>query len=214
MAIYKLGSMPGESYSLNDLATASGFEARTIRGYIERGLVPGSDTRGRAATYSKEHLSRLQVISSLRRARPNISLGEIRILLQGLSPEQIQSLANGSITAAGRALDQFRESEGDDFPDFGEEDGEVPRAIDWDESAGKLTGADRLVRVLREVSGFTTPAPTSKVEGWKRIAVTPDIEISVRSEFDAGQLAAFQELADLLRHLLQRTDALARRGNE
>lgn len=214
MAIFKLGGMPGESYSLNDLAAASGFEARTIRGYIERGLVPGSETRGRAATYSKEHLSRLQVISSLRRARPNISLGEIRILLQGLSPEQIHSLASGSITAAGRALDQFRESEGDALPDFGEEDGEVPRAIDWDESAGKLTGAERLVCVLREVSGFAAPAPTSKVEGWKRIAVTADIEISVRSEFDAGQLAAFQQLADLLRHLLQRTDALARRGND
>ena len=206
--------MPEESYSLNDLAQATGIEARTIRSYIERGLVPGAQTKGRTATYSKEHLSRLQVISSLRRARPNISLGEIRMLLQSSSPEQIHSLAKGSITAAGRALDQFRESEGDNLSDFGEEDREAPRAIDWDESAGKLTGAERLVRVLREVSGFTSPAPTSRVEGWKRIAVTPDIEISVRSEFDAGQLAAFQELADLLRHLLQRTNAVSRRGSE
>jgi len=80
-----IGRMSDDSYSLNDLAEATGIEARTIRSYIERGLVPGAQTRGRAATYSEDHLSRLQVIMSLRRARPNISLSEIRVVLQGLN---------------------------------------------------------------------------------------------------------------------------------
>src|SRR5437588_7018142 len=98
--------MSEPSYSLNDLAEAAGIEARTIRSYIERGLLPGADARGRAASYSKEHLSRLQVIKSLRRARPNIALSEIRIVLQGLNPEQIHGLASGSITSATRAIDE------------------------------------------------------------------------------------------------------------
>ena len=71
-----------------------------FRSYIERGLLPGAQTRGRAASYSAEHLSRLEVIKSLRRARPNITLSEIRIFLQGLNPEQIRALAGGSITAS------------------------------------------------------------------------------------------------------------------
>jgi DNA-binding transcriptional MerR regulator len=207
--------MSASSYSLSDLADATGIEARTIRSYIERGLLPGAEARGRAASYSREHLSRLQVIRSLRRARPNIALSEIRIVLQGLNPEQIHGLASGSITAAIRAIDESMQPDGVDSPDVAADDGcEIPGTIDWERSAATLTGAERLVCLLRDVSGFTPSAPTSKVEGWQRIAVTPDVEFSVRADFDANQLVAFRELADLLRHLLQRTDALSRKGDE
>jgi len=207
--------MSDMTYSLNDLADAVGIETRTIRSYIERGLLPGAETLGRAASYSKEHLSRLQVIKSLRRARPNIALSEIRIVLQGLNPEQIHSLASGSIIAAAHAIDGSKQSEATDTADVVDnDDSETPRTIDWELSAAKLTGAERVVRLLREVSGLTPPKSTSKVEGWQRIAVTPDVELSVRAEFDANQLAAFRELADLLRHLLQHTEALSRKGGE
>ena len=207
--------MSESGYSLDDLSEAVGIEARTIRSYIERGLLPGAQARGRAASYSKEHFSRLQVIKSLRRARPNISLSEIRIVLQGLNPEQIHSLATGSITAATQAIDESIQPDGVESPDVAaDEDNEIPRMIDWERSASKLTGAERLVCLLREVTGFMPPAPKSRVEGWQRISVTPDVELSVRVEFDASQLAAFRELADLLRHLLQRTDVLPRKGDE
>ena len=76
--------MPEESYSLDDLAEAVGIAGRTIRSYIERGLLPGAQTRGRAASYSAEHLSRLEVIKSLRRARPNITLSEIRAVFEAI----------------------------------------------------------------------------------------------------------------------------------
>jgi len=202
------------SYSLKSLADATGIEERTVRSYIERGLLPGAHARGRAATYSKEHLSRLRVIQSLRRARPNIGLSEIRIFLQNLTPEQIDRLAAGEISAAARVIDASIRPDGADSQDAADDDNEIPRMIDWEMSAAKLTGAERLVGLLRQVSGFTPAAPTSKVEGWQRIAVTPDVELSVRAEFGADQLAAFRELADLLRHLLQHPDALSRKGDE
>jgi DNA-binding transcriptional MerR regulator len=202
------------NYSLRNLADATGIEERTVRSYIERGLLPGAHARGRAATYSKEHLSRLRVIQSLRRARPNIGLSEIRIFLQNLSPEQIDRLAGGEISAGPRIIDASIRPDGADSQDVADDDNEIPRTIDWEMSAAKLTGAERLVGLLREVSSFTPPAPTSKVEGWQRIAVTPDVELSVRAEFDTNQLAAFRELADLLRHLLQHTEALSRKDGE
>lgn len=205
--------MGENSYSLNDLADAVGIEPRTIRSYIERGLLPGAEARGRGASYSREHLSRLQVIKSLRRARPNIALSEIRIVLQGLNLEQIHSLAGGSITAATRAIDESMQPDDAELLDA-DDPSEILNTLDWDRSAAKLTGAERLVCLLRQVSGFVPPAPSSKVEGWQRIAVTPDIELSVRSEFDRNQLAAFRDLADLLRHLLQHTNALSTRGDE
>lgn len=213
--LFILHDMANESYSLDGLAEATGIEARTIRSYIERGLLPGAQTRGRAATYSEEHLSRLQVIKSLRRARPNITLSEIRIHLQRFNPEQIQRLAGGSISAAASAIDHGNQSEtGDITTDETDDERELQGAVDWEQAAPKLTGAERLVQLLREISGFAKPATTSKMEGWQRITVTPDIELSVRAEFNADQLAAFRDLADYLRHLLQRTDALSKKGEK
>src|SRR5437667_7022069 len=117
------------TYSLNDLAEAAEIEARTVRSYIERGLLPGADARGRAASYSKEHLSRLQVIRSLRRARPNIGLSEIRIFLQNLSPEQIERLADGEITAATRVIDASIQPDGTDSQGAADDNAEIARTI-------------------------------------------------------------------------------------
>jgi DNA-binding transcriptional MerR regulator len=207
--------MSNDRYSLGDLANATGLEERTIRGYIERGLLPSAQARGRAASYSKEHLSRLQVIRSLRRARPNIGLSEIRIFLQGLSPEQINRLAIGSITVATRVIDGSDKPDGRDSQDVAvDDDSEITRTIHWEQLAAKLTGVERLVCLLREVSGFRPPMPTSKAEGWQRITVTPDVELSVRTGFDDNLMAAFRELADLLRNLLQRTDLLSTKGDD
>lgn len=209
--------MPERGYSLIDLAEATGVEARTIRSYIERGLLPGALTKGRAASYSQEHLCRLEVIKSLRRARPNITLSEIRIFLEGLNPERLHALACGSITASRSAIDEPIQPDNIDARDIVAEDDDddaKPWVFDWDRSAAKLTGAERLVRLLRKVSGVKSPVPTSRVEGWQRIAVTPDIEFSVRADFDANQLMAFRELADLLRQLLQHSNVLSSKGDE
>jgi DNA-binding transcriptional MerR regulator len=204
--------MRPESYSLTDLAGATGLEERTIRSYIERGLLPGAHARGRASSYSDEHLARLNIIMSLRRARPNIGLSEIRIFLQNLSPEQIKRFADGEITATGRVTDQLIRTETESSI-ASNEDIELPRG-DWARSAASLTGVERLVCILRKVSGQKSLGSTSKVEGWQRIAVTPDIELSVRAGFDETLVAAFREFADLLRHLLQRADALSPKGEE
>lgn len=203
-----------QTFSLTELADSTGIEARTIRSYIERGLLPNADTRGRGASYSEEHLARLRVIQSLRRARRNIALGDIRILLQQFTPEQIRGLAHGSITASVNPINESS-IEHDDELTGDEEDGsnEFPRAIDWAVSAKRLTGVERLVSLFREISGRRSSAPQSKFEGWQRISVTPDVELSIRSDFDANQLASFRELADLLRHLLQQPDALHGQGD-
>src|SRR5437588_8437632 len=96
--------MPLQSYSLNDLAEATGIEPRTIRNYIERGLLPGAEARGRGASYSLEHLHRLRAIQALRRARPNIQLSEIRLFLQKMPPQQISDFSSGTLRATAAAL--------------------------------------------------------------------------------------------------------------
>jgi DNA-binding transcriptional MerR regulator len=54
------------TYSLPELAEASGLPIRTIRWYQSEGFVPKPAKKGRDAVYSPEHLERLRLIAELR----------------------------------------------------------------------------------------------------------------------------------------------------
>ena len=66
--------MPG--YSIGEIARKAGVTRRTIRYYVELGLLPPPESSGRGASYGPEHLARLEAIKSLQEAR--LSLDEIR----------------------------------------------------------------------------------------------------------------------------------------
>jgi DNA-binding transcriptional MerR regulator len=87
--------MDVESLSLQDLADATGIEPRTIRSYVEKGIIPGPDTLGRGASYPRESLERLQVFQLLRDANRDLSVVQIRLLMQALTPAAVSDLAAG-----------------------------------------------------------------------------------------------------------------------
>src|SRR5436853_1990161 len=99
MAILSFVAMEPTTYTLDELAEATGIEARTIRSYIERGLLPSAQSRGRATRYLADHMDRLRVIKMLRRAWPNLTLSDIRVRLQQLTPDNIRALGEGRISA-------------------------------------------------------------------------------------------------------------------
>jgi DNA-binding transcriptional MerR regulator len=210
------------SYSLNDLAEVTGFEARTIRSYIERGLLPGAEARGRGASYSVEHLNRLRAIQILRRARPNIQLNEIRLFLQQMSPQQIRDFCSGSLRATAaalaatiddaeepealRAVGQFLKPDVEAVADSGE----PPRTeeIKLTLPPGELTGPERLLQALQKIARPGSMPPGQKLDAWVRLPITDDVELAVRAQLAAGQMTAFREIAELLRALLLKPDAL------
>lgn len=70
-------------FSMEELVDASGISDRTIRYYIEQGLLQHARGRGRSSYYTTEHLERLARISDLRDR--GLSLAEIQ---ESLSPHQ------------------------------------------------------------------------------------------------------------------------------
>ncbi len=62
-------------YSLNELSEKSGIPGRTIRYYISRGLVQRPIGGGKGASYTEDHLKRLNIIKMLQEA--GLSLAEI-----------------------------------------------------------------------------------------------------------------------------------------
>lgn len=77
-------------YRVSELARQAGVSVRTVRYYINEGLLPSSDLRGRYALYDDEHLDRLQLILRLKEAF--LPLKEIRSRLELLSISEIRQL--------------------------------------------------------------------------------------------------------------------------
>lgn len=73
------------SYSLQELATLAGTSGRTVRYYIELGLLDRPDGETRAATYGPRHLERLNKIRRWQEA--GFTLEQIREAIdEGLQP--------------------------------------------------------------------------------------------------------------------------------
>jgi DNA-binding transcriptional MerR regulator len=79
-----------QTLTIEELAERAETSVRTIRFYIAEGLLPGPGARGKAASYSGEHLLRLRLIRRL--AEQRVPLAEMRALLARLSPEEEQAL--------------------------------------------------------------------------------------------------------------------------
>jgi len=220
--------MPPQSYSLNDLSEATGIEPRTIRNYIERGLLPGADARGRGASYSLEHLHRLRTIQALRRARPNIQLNEIRLFLQKMSLQQISDFSSGTLRATATALaETINEAEepetlhavghflhADQQADAARDEHAPLAEIAPQHPPEELTGPERLLQALRRIARPGPAVGSPRLDTWVRVPITNDVELAVRAELTAGQMPVFREVADLLRSLLLRSDTLIPAADE
>ena len=73
-------------FSMDELVEASGISDRTIRYYIEQGILQHARGRGRSSFYTTEHLERLTRISDLRSR--GLSIAEIR---ESMTPGAVET---------------------------------------------------------------------------------------------------------------------------
>jgi DNA-binding transcriptional MerR regulator len=210
-------------YSLEDLAKMLRINPRTIRSYIQQGLLRGPDSLGRNARYSDYHLKRLRVIRTLKDDH-NLPLSEIRRLVTMAGPDediQIQLVPMGGAPArdpdsegdlddasSSSALDYIRARrarvQGKPIPE--EKAAPLQQEISESLPAARPQAApsplETLLLKLREGKGLGRVPRRTRGEEWVRLEVTPDIEIHVRGQLQSEQLKDFEQLADLMRHIL------------
>ena len=85
--------MSEDHYKLGELARAAGTSARTVRYYVQRGLLPPPFFRGKDSTYGTAHLVRLKAIRRLQVAP--FPLEAIAGELGRRSDEEIARFAEG-----------------------------------------------------------------------------------------------------------------------
>ena len=216
--------MASEKYTVSELERESGVKARTIRKYIQMGLVPQAETRGPGAGYTDDHLARLKVVERLRTKSSSLTLDRIRLILQQLSPGDIEAVASNQTQIEAlidieppesTALEYIRSvrSQPVDAVEhvslanmISEPSSPEHPAIKKirDSKTTKQTTVEQIVEAMEQLSGRRSSPRSVKKETWRRIEITPDIELSIRGEFDDDQQAQFYRIADLLRYLLER----------
>jgi DNA-binding transcriptional MerR regulator len=168
-----------DDLDLAKLAAAAGVTPRTIRYYVQQGLLPSPGTRGPGTRYDRSVLDRLQLIKLLQ--RQHLPLSEIRRRLESLDDEGVRT--------ALRSL-----------PDAPLQDtalGYVHRVLGHvaEESTG--FSAARLRRNALFSKPTTAAQPTRAT--WEHITLAPDVELHIRRPLSREQNKLVDSLLDAAR---------------
>lgn len=210
--------------TIDELAVQADVPVRTIRFYIAEGLLPGASTRGKGASYTHEHLDRLQLIRLL--VVRHLPLAEIHALVTRLPASEVRAVLEEEQTRAGEVaahaskpsspkaylwalLDQAR-----GYAGHGNADG----------SSGSSGGAGSKQRHLRAAQPVQSPLPAppmmptvSSLAGqsqsghtrwheqaapWHRWELAPGIELQVRADVARTQQEVIERVLDAVRAVL------------
>jgi DNA-binding transcriptional MerR regulator len=183
------------SFDLSELCEKSDVTTRTIRYYIQQGLLR-SPGLGAGARYSEGHLARLRLIRRLQ--REHLPLAEIRHRLEELDDSAVQRLLATSAPAGGNP---------------------TTAAVDYVRavlSGAAATGPEAEVRSARLARPSNPSAPSAPLSEpgpparptavdrahWERIALTPDIELHVRRPLSRQDNQRLERLLESARALL------------
>ncbi len=148
------------TYTLSEIAAKTGFDQRTIAYYVQEGLLPRVGRRGRSTRYAKPFVDRLVFIRRVRDLQDSgrmrsVTLGEIRNVLDDLSPREVHDLTRKGADEA-RLQELFEPDELPGAPEFEEAAIGAAEGIEVDEKptdarVGSARG--RRARLLQRFEG-------------------------------------------------------------
>jgi DNA-binding transcriptional MerR regulator len=203
--------------ALSELAELGDVTSRTVRYYVQAGLLP-SPGSGPKARYGRQHLMRIRLIKQLQRR--DIPLAKIRAVLEGLDDEGVeQQLA--SLQAPPDHGTLGRAALGRDSPDPATASAAAP-AVDYIRAVlegrpGLPTPTARyamppLDQRLADPDALADPAP-APLPGpppaqmtrsqWERLPLSPDIELHIRRPLSRHQNKQVDRLIDFVTELFE-----------
>jgi len=175
---------------ISELAKLMGVSTRTIRYYIEEGLLPQPEVQGKYAVFNADYLVRLKLIKYLKDAY--LPLREIKRQLDSLTVPDVYALVERFEKDPSGTLAEMRvyPSDKSEFLAF---DNRVSAPPDDSASEYIQRALKRQNPVVREpVMKFNAPAPSpapnpapqsrpsEPTETWQRVELAPGVELNVR----------------------------------
>ncbi len=164
------------TYSLEELTERAGVTVRTVRYYIAEGLLPPPVTVGRNASYTREHLDRLRLITRLKEGY--LPLKEIRRQIQAMTPEEIA----GAV--------------GDGGSDQSSASRYITRAMQ--EGAPQSSQMQAPPRA-REIASRT---PGAEEQAWRRIRISDEAELLITAAAHRRRSGQLEAAIDWIRRIL------------
>ncbi|HEU4565317.1 MAG TPA: MerR family transcriptional regulator [Gemmatimonadaceae bacterium] len=179
------------TYDLAELADLADVSPRTVRYYIQQGLLPSPGARGPGARYDRAHLDRLRLIRRLQ--REHLPLAEIRRRLEELDAESVRALAEApaSYRPGSSALEY------------------VQRLLAGEARPSGVAPARSLRATLQaqqDATRVAPPAPPQAVPDrsqWERITLAPDVELHVRRPLSRGENKLVERLIEAARTIFR-----------
>ena len=189
-------SEPDKTFDLNDLCQQSGVTTRTVRYYVQQGLLP-SPGLGAGARYGQGHLVRLRLIRRLQ--SEHLPLAEIRRRLEGLDDEAVQVLlerSSAGSSSATSAVDYVRQV-------LGSAGSSPPRNARPSPPLPPASPARPPAAPSSPPPGRTARPPGADRAQWERIALTPDVEVHVRRPLSREDNRRLEKLLEKGRELFR-----------
>ena len=198
------------NFWISELAERTGVSTRTIRYYIEEGLLPQPEVQGKYAVFNEDYLIRLNLIKYLKDAY--LPLKEIKRQLDSLMVPEMRDLVRKFEKDPSRALAGLGI--------YPAEKNKV-MALDFIESAPKTDSAqDYIKRALNRQPAairepemkFNAPAPAPKqspavsAENWQRVELAPGVELNIRQPQNISRRNQVEELITFARKLFKREE--------
>jgi DNA-binding transcriptional MerR regulator len=172
-----------ETLELTQLADRAGVSPRTVRYYIQQGLLPAPE-KGPGAHYGAEHLERLLLIKKFQ--REHLPLAEIRRLLEE---------SGGSLAAAERELTSRhnRMSSAEDYI----------RQVMSSPARAASDPADIVSHTPAHPPPHLKKSSAPIRSQWDRITLSSDVEVHVRRPLTREQNKQLERLLDAARDIFQ-----------
>lgn len=190
-----------KEFTLEDLEKLSGLPMRTLRFYIQEGLLPGPDTRGKFARYSQEHLDYLLLIQRLKDI--HLPLHQIKQLLDSMSPEDMLQALNNQEglspffpTTVNRAETPSQEKKaGSTALEYIQNIQNTRNELGVAEPRQNLNTSPTFPYVDASQAPQNISSPITDAGSWKRVILTEQVELMVREPMDRDK----EQLVDEIR---------------
>ncbi len=188
------------SYTLLELCELADVTPRTVRYYIQQGLLRSPDPAGSLTRYDESHLWRLRLTKELQ--REHLPLAEIRKRLAALGDEEVRSLT-------ARPPAGLRESAADYIQDVLGSRG-MPRTTSQSVAVHEApvggppaSPPDAAAGPGRAAASYSATTSAPDRSQWDRVALTPDVELHIRRPLSRDHNRRVDRLIGIARNLLQ-----------
>lgn len=197
--------MTAEDFLIHELAKMAGVSVRTIRYYIDKGLLPAPETKGRYASYNQEYIDRLELIRRLKDAF--LPLKEIRQQIANLNAKEVRDLLEKmgeEGTTVKHSPSQLRDSK------------PVSSALEYIsqvmETQNKIAPSSHRRRqtsppIVAQASDKSLPRhlSDSQPDAYQRFMVAPGIELHIHQPLASQHTSKIQRLLEFAQTLFEHT---------